>query len=60
MKHLSNWIEIPVRDMKRAQAFYEKVLQEKLQPMELGPVQYALFTVEDRFNCGALARLQSP
>ncbi len=55
MKHLSNWIEIPVKDMSRAKAFYEKVLQEKLQPMEMGPVQYALFPVEDRFNCGALA-----
>jgi hypothetical protein len=42
--------------MKRAKAFYEKVLQEKLQPMELGPVQYALFTAADRFNCGALAQ----
>ena len=56
MKHLSNWVEIPVTDMARATAFYEKVLQEMLQPMELGPVQYALFPAEDRFNCGALAQ----
>jgi uncharacterized protein len=56
MKHLSNWIEIPVKDMTRATAFYQAVLQEQLQPMELGPVHYALFPSEDRFNCGALAQ----
>jgi len=56
MKHLSNWVEIPVKDIVRAKAFYETLLGEKLQDMELGPVQYALFPVEDRFNCGALAK----
>jgi hypothetical protein len=42
--------------MARAKAFYETLLQEKLELMELRPVQYALFSVEDRFNCGALAQ----
>ena len=56
MKHLSNWIEIPVRDMARARRFYERILQVELQPMDVGPVEYALFPSEDRYNCGALAR----
>ncbi len=57
MKHLSNWIEIPVRDMDRARAFYKKVLKEDLPPvMELAGSQYSLFPAEDRFNCGALAK----
>ena len=56
MKHLANWIEIPVKDLARAQAFYQGILKEELQPMDLGPVKYALFPAEDRFNCGALAQ----
>ncbi len=57
MKHLSNWIEIPVKDMERARAFYQKVLKEELPPvMELAGNQYSLFPAQDRFNCGALAR----
>ena len=57
MKHLSNWIEIPVADMDRARAFYGKILQADLPPvMDLAGNQYSLFPSEDRFNCGALAR----
>ncbi len=57
MKHLSNWIEIPVKDMDRARTFYQKVLQKPLQPvMEPGAVQYSLFPVHDWYNCGALAQ----
>ena len=57
MKHLSNWLEIPVTDMERARAFYARVLQEELPPaMELAGNQYSLFPSEDRFNCGALAK----
>ncbi len=56
MKHLSNWIEIPVHDLNRAGAFYEAVLGVELAKMSLGPIQYALFPTEDRFNSGALAQ----
>ncbi len=57
MKHLSNWIEIPVKDMERARTFYQKVLQEPLQPViELGAIRYSLFPAQDRYNCGALAQ----
>lgn len=54
MDHLMNWIEIPVADMARATAFYERVLGVALAPMELGPVRYAMFPAKSRFNTGAL------
>jgi uncharacterized protein len=55
MKHLINWVEIPVTDMGRAKAFYENILNAQLQVMSLGKSEYALFPSEDKFNCGALA-----
>ena len=55
MKHLVNWVEIPVSDMGRAKTFYQKILGTELQTMSLGRSEYALFPSEDRFNCGALA-----
>ena len=55
MKHLINWVEIPVTDMNRASAFYGNILGAELHRMELGPVTYAMFPAEDRFNTGALA-----
>ena len=56
MQHLINWVEIPVADMNRAAAFYERILGIGLHRMAMGPVEYALFPAQDRFNCGALAR----
>lgn len=55
MDHLINWVEIPVGDMDRAVRFYETILAVRLQRMTMGPVEYAMFPVKDRFNCGALA-----
>jgi predicted enzyme related to lactoylglutathione lyase len=37
------WFEIPVADMARAKAFYEHVLNVKLQPMNFGPLEMAFF-----------------
>ena len=37
------WFEIPVTDMARAKAFYEHVLNVKLQPMNIGPLEMAFF-----------------
>ena len=37
------WFEIPVTDMARAKAFYEHVLNVKLQPMNFGPLEMAFF-----------------
>jgi predicted enzyme related to lactoylglutathione lyase len=56
MKHLINWIEIPVTDMKRAIGFYSKILEVSFNEMGIGPVKYALFPTDDRFNSGALAQ----
>jgi predicted enzyme related to lactoylglutathione lyase len=55
MKHLTNWIEIPVTDMKRAVSFYGKILGIALHEMAIGDMTYALFPSENKFNCGALA-----
>jgi len=56
MDHLLNWIEIPVSNMKRAVSFYGELLGLELNEMKLGPNDYALFTVKDRFNTGALVK----
>lgn len=42
--HALNWFEIPVRDLDRAQAFYEAVLQRPLRREAMGPeVTLAVF-----------------
>lgn len=56
MKHLINWLEIPVSDMGRAKKFYQSILQVELTEKDLGNNKYALFPTEDRYNCGALAQ----
>jgi uncharacterized protein len=57
VEHLTNWIEIPVKNMNRAVKFYAAILGGvALREMELGPVKYALFPSDDRYNCGALAQ----
>ena len=38
-----NWFEIPVNDIARATRFYEGVFALKLDPMEMGPAQMAMF-----------------
>jgi imidazolonepropionase-like amidohydrolase/predicted enzyme related to lactoylglutathione lyase len=37
------WFEIPVTDMARARAFYEQVFKVKLQPLNFGPLEIAIF-----------------
>ncbi len=39
-----NWFEIPVRDIARAQAFYERVLQTTLSLHDMGAFKMAWFT----------------
>lgn len=55
MKHLFNWVEIPVLDMKRAKTFYSTILETSLQDATIGDIEYAIFSTEDHFNKGALA-----
>lgn len=56
MDHLSNWIEIPVVDMKRAKQFYGELLGVTLNEMQMGGNDYALFELKDRFNTGCLVK----
>jgi hypothetical protein len=56
MDHLTNWIEIPVNDLPRAQAFYEALLGVALAPFDLAGFRYALFPAKDRHNTGALVQ----
>ena len=41
------WFEIPVKDMKRAKAFYDAVLKTDLQEDNTGPNPMAMFPVKD-------------
>ena len=57
MKHLINWVEIPSTDIKRAKKFYSTILGGiEFQDMEVEGTRYALFPVDDKFNCGALVQ----
>src|SRR5260370_36882783 len=56
MDHLSNWIEIPVVDMKRAKKFYGELLGVALNEMPMGGNDYALLEVKDKFNTGCLVK----
>ncbi|HXX57573.1 MAG TPA: VOC family protein [Thermodesulfovibrionales bacterium] len=38
-----NWFEIPVKDIERARAFYEKVFDTELTPEEMGPYTMTFF-----------------
>lgn len=53
------WFEIPVTDMKRAQPFYEAVLEVSLHPLDLGEnFKMALFPAADH-RSGALMQANS-
>lgn len=56
MKQVIDWFEIPVRELPRAQAFYEEVLQTKLQREAFaGPdMQMAVFAGQGDAVKGAL------
>lgn len=56
MDHLSNWIEIPVTNMKRAKRFYCELLKLDVYEMKLGDSDYAIFAVGDKFNTGCLVK----
>lgn len=57
MKHLVNWIEIPLSDFERAKNFYKTILGGvEFHELEMEGVQYALFPSQDKFNCGALVK----
>lgn len=49
-----NWFEIPVRDIARAQSFYEAVLGAPLRRESMGGDTLALFTSDDAGVGGCL------
>ncbi len=44
--NIANWFEIPVIDLERAKAFYEKVFSIEMSLNEMGPMQMAWFPME--------------
>jgi hypothetical protein len=54
MKNAVNWFEIPTTDIKRAAAFYEKVLDSRLRTEMFGGIPHALFPSEGPGVGGAL------
>jgi predicted enzyme related to lactoylglutathione lyase len=53
MKHAIDWFEIPAADLERACAFYEKIFEFKLQPMELANrLRMAMFPVNPAESVG--------
>ncbi len=55
MHHLASWIEIPVADLDRAQAFYESIFGFALERVAITPqLTMALFPVEAGGTGGAL------
>ncbi|MBU43790.1 MAG: glyoxalase [Spirochaetaceae bacterium] len=55
------WFEIPVLDLENAKSFYEKILQQKLEIHELGPLRMAWFPMkEGAYGCaGTLVQAQT-
>src|SRR5215472_8939603 len=56
MKNAVVWSEIAVSDLKRATAFYEKLLNGELKPETFGPYQIALFPHADDGVGGCLMK----
>lgn len=55
-----NWFEIPVRDMERAQGFYETLLATRLTRRDFGGQDIAVFPYADGRVGGALLKSASP
>lgn len=54
--HVFIWVEIPVSDMERAKAFYERILAVEMQAMQMGEEEYAFFPVKEEQNGGMLVK----
>ena len=52
--HALNWFEIPVRDLDRAQAFYETLLATTLRRETIGASQLAVFVCDEHGVGGCL------
>jgi hypothetical protein len=54
MNNALNWFEIPVRDMDRAQTFYEKLLAKPLRREAMGPQTLAVMPYDEAGVGGCL------
>lgn len=52
--HAINWFEIPVRDIRRARAFYESILDKPLHQEVMGQQTLAVFPYDDAGVGGCL------
>lgn len=52
--HAVNWFEIPVKDLTRAQQFYEQLLDTRLHRETIGEHQLAVFPYDDGAVGGCL------
>ncbi len=58
MSNVINWFEIPVTDLPRAQAFYERILGTKLKAEVFGGMPMAIFPYGEKGVGGALAKME--
>lgn len=57
MKHLINWVEIPVTNLEKAKKFYDTVFGGIVfHDMDQNGNKYAIFPSKDPFNTGALVQ----
>lgn len=57
-QNIAGWFEIPVANMERAIAFYETILNKKLERHQMGPLDMAWFPyATDRMVPGASGTL---
>lgn len=54
MSNVANWFEIPVKDLARAKAFYQEVLQTTFKDEEMGGYRLAIFASEGEAVGGML------
>ena len=52
-----SWFELPVNDLPRATAFYERILNVKLQPETCGECVMSVFPFVEGYPSGALVRM---
>jgi uncharacterized protein len=62
LRNAVNWFEIPVRELDRAQAFYEKLLGKPLRREEMGPQTLAVLPYDQAAGVGGalLAGAEAP
>jgi uncharacterized protein len=54
--HALNWFEIPVTDFARAKAFYEALLGQPLQQVEMGPLTMGFLPASQEGVGGAIVK----